>query len=85
MTFFLVWHEEDVDGDPELLSTLDQFELRRGLRLVGSELPLSTLYYQVKWALPRGSGLLVAPLSDFPKFKLMSAGALAWIRAHPNK
>ena len=54
-----------------------------GLRLVASELPLSAIYHQVKWALPRGSGLLVAPLSDFPKFKLMSPGALGGLALIP--
>jgi hypothetical protein len=81
MALFLVWHEEGRTIEPELRLTLDRFELRDGLMLVDSPLALSPLYHRIKWALPAGTGLLVAPLADAPKFKLMEAGALNWVRA----
>ena len=77
---FLVWHDEESAIAPDLLLALDRFELRPGLTLVDSELGLSPLYHRIKWSLPQGSPLLVAPLRDAPKFKLMEEGALKWIR-----
>ena len=82
MALFLVWHEEGHSIEPEILLALDRFELRPGLMLVDSALALSPLYHSIKWALPAGTALLVAPLDDVPKFKLMEAGALAWVKAH---
>jgi hypothetical protein len=84
MPLFLVWHEEAASIDPELLLALDRFELRPGLMLVDSELELSPLYHRIKWALPAGTPLLVAPLDGTPKFKLMEEGALAWVRARTS-
>jgi hypothetical protein len=81
MALFLVWHDEESAIEPDLLLALDRFELRRGLILVDSTLELSPLYHRIKWALPAGTPLLVAPLADAPKFKLMEQGALNWIRA----
>lgn len=81
MTLFLVWHEEGSALAPELALALESFELRPGLALVDSDLALSRLYHRIKWALPPASPLLVVPLAAAPKFKLMSEGALAWVRA----
>lgn len=49
--------------------------------LVDSPLALSPLYRRVEWALPPGTVLPVAPLADAPKFKLMEAGTLNWVKA----
>ena len=49
--------------------------------LVDSPLELSPLYHRVKSALPPGTPLLVAPLAAVPKFELMEAGALNWVKA----
>lgn len=80
MALFLVWHGEDSAISAEPALDLDRFELRPGLILVDSELALSRLYHRIKWALPPGSPLLVAPLAAAPKFKLMDEGALKWVR-----
>jgi hypothetical protein len=85
MVLFLVWHEEGRAIGPELLLSLDRFELRPGLVLVDSALTRSKLYHRIKWALPAGTALLVAPLAEAPKFKGMAAGALAWVRARNAK
>ena len=84
MALFLVWHEEGRTIDPETLLALDRFELRPGLMLVDSGLTLSRLYHRIKWSLPAGTPLLVAPLAEPPKFKLMEAGALSWARARQS-
>ena len=81
MALYLVWHEPEHEIAPELRTALDRFELRPGLILVDSALTRSKLYHRIKWALPAGSALLVAPLAEAPKFKAMSEGALAWLRA----
>ena len=52
-----------------------------GVYCILSELSRSKLYHRIKWQLPEGAGLLVAPLSDAPKFKGMDDGALAWLRS----
>jgi hypothetical protein len=78
---FLVWHDEDSVIADDLSLAFDRFELRPGLILVDSELALSPLYHRIKWALPPGSSLLVAPLAAAPKLKRMEEGALKWIRA----
>ena len=80
MPLYLVWHEAEREIDPELAASLDRAELRPGLFLVDSEETRSRLYHRVKWALPRGTALLVAPLAEAPKFKGMEPGALAWLR-----
>ncbi|MGA9581047.1 MAG: hypothetical protein WBR13_03635 [Allosphingosinicella sp.] len=82
MALFLVRHDEESAIAPELELALDRFELRPGLILVDSELGLSPLYHKIKWSLPPGSSLLVAPLAGTPKFKGMTEGALKWVRAH---
>ena len=81
MALFLVWHDEERAIGAEFLLALERFELRPGLMMVESDLGLSPLYHRIKWALPPGTPLLVAPLSGAPKFKLMDAGALAWLKA----
>ncbi len=83
MALFLVWHDEDSAIADDLLLALDRFELRPGLILVDSELGLSPLYHKIKWGLPPGSSLLVAPLAGAPKFKGMEEGALNWVRTRP--
>ena len=81
MALFLVWHDEERAIGPEQLLALERFELRPGLILVESDLGLSPLYHRIKWELPPGTPLVVAPLSAAPKFKLMETGAVAWVKA----
>jgi len=81
VALFLVRHDEDRTISEELLLPLDRFELAPGLILVDSALGLSPLYHRIKWALPPGSALFVAPLAAAPKFKGMERGALSWLRA----
>ena len=80
MPLYLVWHAPERTIEPELRLALEAFELQPGLILVESGLTRSKLYHRVKWALPAGMALLVAPLAEAPKFKGMAGGALAWTR-----
>jgi hypothetical protein len=81
MPLFLVCHDPDGAIADETRLALDRFELRPGLVLVDSGLGLSPLYHRIKWALPPGTALLVAPLAGPPKFKGMPQRALDWIRS----
>lgn len=58
---------------------LDAFALRDGLMLIDSPHSRSEVYHAVKYLVPEGTALLVAPLADDPKFKGMAAGAAAWL------
>ena len=85
-TLYLVWHEP-IPAGAEARSIAwegDAHPLNDTMWLVRSELTLSRLYHTTKWQLPRGSALMVAPLDDrprnWPKFRNMEAGALAWLR-----
>lgn len=55
-------------------------KLADGLYLVVSALTRSRLYHRIKRQLPPDAAFLVAPLTDAPKFKGMSRGALAFTR-----
>jgi hypothetical protein len=54
--------------------------LRPGLVLVDSDEHRSAVYHALKDHLPTNTPLLVAALSEVPKFKGMAPGALAWAR-----
>ncbi|MBO6719640.1 MAG: hypothetical protein JJ913_16915 [Rhizobiaceae bacterium] len=66
----------DYHGDGEALAD--------GLLLIYSELSQSKLYHRIKWQLPDGTPLIVAELSQLPKFKGMAEGSTAWIRDRSN-
>ena len=80
MSLYLVWHDGEQAIEPEALHGVERVALRPGLLLIDSEETRSKLYHRIKWALPTGIALLVAPLSDAPKFKGLQPGALRWLR-----
>jgi hypothetical protein len=57
------------------------FPLRPGLALIDSDESRSTVYHALKDVVGDGA-LLVAPLTDAPKFKGVAPGALRWVRDH---
>ncbi|MBD58969.1 MAG: hypothetical protein CL808_02450 [Citromicrobium sp.] len=72
----------DPDAIPDRLDLCgDGRAFAPGVYCIASELSRSKLYHRIKWQLPDGTGLLVAPLADAPKFKGMDEGALAWLRS----
>lgn len=54
--------------------------LRPGLLLVDSDQTRSIVYHALKDQIPQDTPLLVAACAEVPKFKGMTAGALAWAR-----
>ncbi|MEC9067729.1 MAG: hypothetical protein VX569_10670 [Pseudomonadota bacterium] len=81
---YLLWIDPTAQGEAIDLNG-DGHPLADGLWLVRSALDRSRLYHRIKWQLPEGAALLLAPLADrrdgWPKFKGLAPGALAWLRA----
>jgi hypothetical protein len=76
---FLGWVEgDDLDEVPEG-PWEDGFVLRPGLVLLRSDETRSVVYHQLKWSVPEGRSVLVAPLADGPKAKGMAPGLKAWL------
>lgn len=51
-----------------------------GLAFVDSDDTLSRVYHQLKWSLPEGVALVVAPVADLPKAKGLAPGTNTWLR-----
>ena len=51
-----------------------------GLLLIDSDDTLSGVYHAVKWLLPDGGALLVAPLRERPKARGVADGTVSWLR-----
>lgn len=83
---YLLWIDPAAAGEQALDLHGDAHPLAEALWLVRSGLTRSKLYHRIKWQLPEGAALLVAPLADnregWPKFKGMAPGALAWLRGN---
>ena len=79
MTVFIAWTAEPV---PEPLPGpwREMHVAAPGLLLLDSEDSLSRVYHELKWSLPEGSALLVAPVADTPKLKGVAAGTQTWLR-----
>jgi hypothetical protein len=52
-----------------------------GLAFVDSDDTLSRVYHQLKWSLPEGVALTVAPVAGLPKAKGLTPGTNSWLRA----
>ena len=78
MTVYLAWTSEppsDLDGPWR--------EVRRiapGLLFLDSPETLSVVYHALKWSLPDGSSLVVAPVRETPKSRGLAPGTMAWLR-----
>ena len=79
VTVYLAWTTapvaEDLPGPWE--------EVRRAapdLLLLESGDSLSRVYHELKWSLPDGSPLFVAPLAERPKLKGLAEGTQTWLR-----
>lgn len=79
MTVYLAWTgarvEDDLAGPWEEVRVVSD-----ELVLVVSEESLSRVYHELKWSLPDGTALLVAPLAGRPKLKGLPAGTTTWLR-----
>ncbi len=84
MTLFLANFDVGEDITPEIDLEGDLFALSSSLYLVRSDLSQSKIYHRIKWQLPPDTPLIVATLSEPPKFKGMAAGSLKWVRSDPE-
>ena len=80
MTLYLAYFNLPPGERPRLDLDDQYFPLQPDLYLIETGLTRSKLYHRIKWQLPDGTPLLVAPLADDPKFKGMADGALKWVR-----
>ncbi|HET7689440.1 MAG TPA: hypothetical protein VFK41_03615 [Nocardioidaceae bacterium] len=85
MTVYVVWTSADLD---EVRSSQDLAGPWReivvtapGLGFVDSDDTLSQVYHAMKWSLPGGAALCVAPVADVPKAKGLVPGTNRWLRA----
>jgi len=58
-------------------------ETAPGLLLIETDDSLSRVYHEIKWLLPDGCALLVAPLGERPKARGVAAGTVTWLRRLP--
>lgn len=75
-------------GDPEQVDVVmaapgpwrEVIEVGSGLMVLESDESLSRVYHEVKWLLPDGCPLLVAPLAERPKARGVTSGTVSWLR-----
>lgn len=80
MTVFMVWTDVDL-GAAELLGPWRDVRVAApGLAFVDSDETLSRVYHEVKWSLPEGAALAVAPVAGTPKAKGLAPGSNTWLR-----
>lgn len=81
MSVFMAWTgvrpPDDLPGPWEEVRVLTD-----DLSLVRSDASLSRVYHELKWSLPDGTALIVAPVTAAPKLKGMPPGTLTWLRRH---
>ena len=80
----LVWVEDPSATEAVVASPgpwREVLESGEGLLLVESEESLSRVYHAIKALLPRGCGLLVAPLAHRPKARGLTEGSVSWLRS----
>jgi hypothetical protein len=79
VTVFIAWASEPV---PEPLPGpwREMHVAAAGLLLVDSDDSLSRVYHELKWSLPDGTSLLVAPVAGTPKLKGLAPGTQTWLR-----
>ena len=85
MTVYVAWTSADLD---ELSASRDLagpwrevVVAARELAFADSDDTLSQVYHALKWSLPDGVALAVAPVADQPKAKGLAPGTNSWLRA----
>ncbi|MBM0123753.1 hypothetical protein [Pimelobacter simplex] len=79
MAVYLAWSPTAVPDDV-LGPWTEVRAIADGLALLQSDADLSRVYHELKWALPEGTALFVAPLTERPKLKGLPAGTTTWLR-----
>ena len=84
MTVYVVWTSADlneVHPAQDLAGPWREIVIAAGgLGFVDSDDTLSQVYHAVKWSLPDGAALCVAPAADLPKAKGLAPGTNRWLR-----
>jgi hypothetical protein len=85
MTVYVAWTTADLqelDPSKDLAGPWREVVVAAsGLAFVDSDDTLSAVYHAVKWSLPQGVALAVAPVGDLPKAKGLAPGTNKWLRA----
>lgn len=80
MTVYVAWTSADLH-EAELLGPWREVVVAAsGLAFVDSDDTLSRVYHELKWSLPEGAALTVAPLAGVPKAKGLAAGTNSWLK-----
>ena len=85
MTVFMAWTSADLhelDPSTDLAGPWREVVVAAaGLAFVDSDESLSAVHHALKWSLPPGVALAVAPVADLPKAKGLAPGTNSWLRA----
>jgi hypothetical protein len=85
MTVYVAWTSADLDElDPSRDLDGPWREVvvaASSLAYVDSDDTLSRVFHALKWSLPEGVALTVAPVADLPKAKGLAPGTNSWLRA----
>jgi hypothetical protein len=79
MTVFMAWSSAPVPT--EVVGPWEELRVAApDLALISSRDSLSRVYHELKWALPDGAALIVAPVAAVPKLKGLPPGTQTWLR-----
>lgn len=85
VTVYVAWTSADlhqIDPSTDLVGPWREVRVAAGgLAFVDSDETLSAVYHELKWSLPDGVALAVAPVGDLPKAKGLAPGTNSWLRA----
>ena len=85
MTVYVAWTSADLlslDPAQDLAGPWREVVVAAGgLAFVDSDEALSPVFHALKWSLPEGVALTVAPVADLPKAKGLARGTNSWLRA----
>jgi hypothetical protein len=85
VTIYVAWTSADLhelDPSTDLAGPWREVVVAApGLAFVDSDEELSPVYHALKWSLPQGVALAVAPLGGPPKAKGLERGTNSWLRA----
>jgi hypothetical protein len=85
MSVYVVWTSADLhelDPSRDLLGPWREVLVAAGgLAFVDTDETLPAVYHALKWSLPDGVALAVAPVGGEPKAKGLAPGTNSWLRA----
>lgn len=79
MSVYLAWSAVPVPDEPSG-PWIEVRQVAEGVTLVESTESLSRVYHELKWNLPEGTALVVAPLTERPKLKGLAPGTTTWLK-----